>query len=170
MDSSIFNGGCCLLGLIQRFPHQDVFLNGSVENPGLLRNVGKRPVGPEGALQEVHLEEAGTTRGQCCSTQRRVEREKVEKNCQPAPGCWKSGMFFHCRRFHRHRAGAPSGSSTQTGIKAQHRLGREPPGPAHLLQLEGDVSQGWQSGPCLVRPGLAARFGPRQRCVFHHDG
>lgn len=59
-DSSIFNGGCCLLGLIQRFPHQDVFLNGSVENPGLLGNVGKRPVGPEGALQEVHLEEART--------------------------------------------------------------------------------------------------------------
>lgn len=52
-----FEGVCLgLLGLIERFPHQDVFSNSPVEYPGLLGNVGKCPVGCEGALQEVHLE------------------------------------------------------------------------------------------------------------------
>lgn len=41
--------------LFQRVPHQDVFLNGSVEDPRLLGNVRKGPTGRDGALEDVHL-------------------------------------------------------------------------------------------------------------------
>lgn len=44
-----------LLGLVKRFPHQDVFSNSSMDYPGLLGNVGKCSVGCEGALKKVHL-------------------------------------------------------------------------------------------------------------------
>lgn len=44
-----------ILGLVKRFRHYDVFLNSSMENPGLLGNVSKCPISCDGALQEVHL-------------------------------------------------------------------------------------------------------------------
>lgn len=46
-----------LLGLVKRFPHEDIFLNSSVENPGLLGDVSKCPIGCDGALKKVHLKD-----------------------------------------------------------------------------------------------------------------
>lgn len=45
-----------LLGLIEWLPHQDIFSNSPMENPGLLGNVGKCPISCDGALKKMHLE------------------------------------------------------------------------------------------------------------------
>lgn len=166
MDLRMFNGSCCcLLGLIQRFPHQDVLLNRSMEDPGLLGNVGEGPVSWEGALQEVHLsqEENHTHSFTFCRGKmggRRTSRE-------PAPGCWKSLRFFHCQRFHKYRAAPPSGSSTETGIKTPPQLSTGVFPPTHtfcslkeMFRSVGKVSvspfcsdSGWPPG--LVQESVA---------------
>lgn len=46
-----------LLGLVKRFPHEDIFLNSSVKNPGLLGDVSKCPIGCDGAPKKVHLKD-----------------------------------------------------------------------------------------------------------------
>lgn len=46
-----------LLGLVKRFPHEDIFSNSSVKNPGLLGDVRKCPIGCDGALKKVHLKD-----------------------------------------------------------------------------------------------------------------
>lgn len=46
-----------LLGLVKRFPHEDIFLNSSVENPGLLGDISKCPIGCDGAPKKVHLKD-----------------------------------------------------------------------------------------------------------------
>lgn len=97
---------------------------------------------------------------------------------------------FHYPHSHRHQAGCPSGNNTNrislplTQASLTYKLYILISREAHLMQSEGDVSQGWQSFTFFiltdfihfvcVHPvgwaGWGVWCGPGQCRVFHHYG
>lgn len=169
LDLRAFKGGCYLylLVLIERLPHQDVFPNGAVEYPSLLGDVSERPVGREGAVQEVHLKQR--TRGHEGRGGTPLRRTHSSPTCSRM---LEISELFPLPTFPQTPSRFP--------FRKQHREGQRPPalstgvcGGPHLGKPEGDVPQRRQRlrryGPILV--GRApARAAPGKRRVLHHNG